>query len=78
MHFVIYDYYWSALYVSAAMLPGVHIHKKTLPVLNPFSIVRRALFVTIIVVPVALIQCYRTWVGKILRHVGRHRFDNVF
>ena len=38
---------------------------------GPFSVVRRALFVTITVVPVALIQCYRTWVGKILRHVGR-------
>ena len=38
---------------------------------RPFSVVRRALFVTITVVPVALIQCYRTWVGKILRHVGR-------
>ena len=38
---------------------------------RPFSAVLRALFVTITVVPVALIQCYRTWVGKILRHVGR-------
>ena len=51
--------------------PGVHVHKRTLSVLNPFSVVRRALFVTITVVPVALIQCSRTWVGKILRHVGR-------
>ena len=51
--------------------PGVHVHKRTLSVLNPFSVVRRALCVTITVVPVALIQCYRTWVGKILRHVGR-------
>ena len=39
--------------------------------MNPFSVVRRALFVTITVIPGALIQCYRTWVGKILRHVGR-------
>ena len=62
---------WSALYASTAPSPGVHIHKKTLSVLNPFSVVRHALFVTITVVPVALIQCYRTWVGKILRHVGR-------
>ena len=50
---------WSALYASTAPSPGVHIHKRTLSVLNPFSVVRRALFVPITVVPVALIQCYR-------------------
>ena len=61
---------WSALCASTAPSPGVHISKRTLSVLNLFSVARRALFVTITVVPVALIQCYRTWVGKILRHVG--------
>ena len=55
-------------YPSTAPSP---VHKRTLSVLNTFSVVRHALFVTITVVPVALIQCYRTWVGKILRHVGR-------
>ena len=62
---------WSALYASTAPSPEVHIPKRTLSVLNLFSVARRALFVTITVVPVALIQCYRTWVGKMLRHVGR-------
>ena len=71
---------WSALCANTAPSPGVHISKRTLSVLNLFSVARRALFVTITVVPVALIQCYRTWVGKILRHVGieDQRFDNVF
>ena len=62
---------WSALYASKAPSPGVNIHKKTLSASNTFSVVLRALFVTITIVPVALIQCCRTWVGKILRHVGR-------
>ena len=62
---------WSAMYASTAPSPGDHISKRTLSMLNLFSVARRALFVTITVVPVALIQCYRTWVGKILRHVGR-------
>ena len=61
---------WAALYASTTPSPGVH-RTKGQSVLNPFSVVRRALFVTITVVPVTLIQCYRTWVGKILRHVGR-------
>ena len=56
-------------YGSATRSP--HTQKDILSVLNPFSVVRHVLFVTITVVPVALIQCYRTWVGKILRHVGR-------
>ena len=47
------------------------LYKKTLSASNTFSVVLRALFVTITIVPVALIQCCRTWVGKILRHVGR-------
>ena len=29
------------------------------------------MFVRITVIPVVLIQCYRTWVGKVLRHIGR-------
>ena len=62
---------WSALYASTAPSPEVNIHKKTLSASNTFSVVLRALFVTITIVPVALIQCCRTWVGKILRHVGR-------
>ena len=69
---------WSALYASTAPSLGVHIHNRTLSVLNPFSVVRYALFVTITVVPVALIQCYRTWVGKILRHVGRSSIWQCF
>ena len=49
---------WSALYASTAQSPGVHIPKRTLSVLNLFSVARRSLFVTITVVQVALIQCY--------------------
>ena len=54
---------WSALYASTAPSPGVHIQKRTLSVLNPFSVVRRALFVTITVVPVALMQSHLSNLG---------------
>ena len=68
---MIFLYHFTPVWAFYPPSPGVHVHKRTLSVLNPFSVVWRALFVTFSVVPVALIQCYRTWVGKILRHVGR-------
>ena len=55
---------WSALYANTAPSPGVHIQKRTLSVLNPFSVVRRALFVTITVVPVALMQSHLSHKSK--------------
>ena len=63
--------------VRLRRLKSISVHQKTLSVLNPFSVVRRALFVAITVVPVALIQCYRIRVGKILRQVGRQCFFKI-